>query len=172
MKCILEVKGSNNDEILIAWPYGKALERLGDDQSIKELLKHIHSPELLQNTKFWLIQIIHELEKNWQKTTREWPQPWVSFDGLVQQGQGLIIDKDGKETIVYYDIWQKYAPDPAQYHYLKGIAFSPGRPFFDWLNAENIRLRLEDGTEGKILITQSLNESFIFSSAGPFSSGS
>ena len=166
---ILKIRGSTNEEILKAWPYGKALARLGDDICLRELRKHIHANDLPPNVRFWLTEISRELDKNWQKTMREWPQPWVTYEGQVMEGHGAVIASDGKETPVEYTIWHKPASAPSQYHAWNGIAFLSEGHLLDFNSvAKEFKLVLENSSSGKILITQNHLNWFVFKNQGPF----
>ncbi len=166
---ILKIRGSTNEEILKAWPYGKALARLGDDICLRELRKHIHTNDLPPNVRFWLTEISRELDKNWQKTMREWPQPWVAYEGQVIEGHGAVIASDGKETPVEYTIWHKPSAAPSQYHAWNGIAFLSEGHLLDFNSvAKEFKLVLENSSSGKILITQNHLNWFVFKNQGPF----
>lgn len=167
LKEVLSINGLTNEEIFNAWRYGEALLKLGDDDCMQKLRERIRKPGLPPNLTFWLNEICQELDKNWRKTIRDWPQPWITYKGKVVEGQGMLIYSSGKEIPVRYTIWHKPAQDPSQFDDWNGLAFPINEHFFD-LNIKELQLRLESGDTGKVLITSNHLKWIVFTNQGRF----
>jgi hypothetical protein len=119
------------------------------------------------NLRYWIEQIIKDLEQNWRKTTRDWPDPWFSWGGAIQQGKGKVHLSRRTPIDVEYSIWSHPRAAPSQ------------PPQFEWGGAvwpvplavqdrRRITLELDDGKKGGIVVSRVSGDTWIFLGTGPF----
>lgn len=55
--------------------YDRAPGRIGDDGHSYAIKRHMANLKLPALVRHWLKRIAAQIDKNWEKTTKEWPQP-------------------------------------------------------------------------------------------------
>jgi hypothetical protein len=151
--------GSSNEDILAVWPYGRALTQIGDDSSIQDLRAYL-AEQTQPHVRHWLRTVIQDTEKSWRKATREWPEPWLEWEGAVEEGQGVVFSSDGSESEARYSLWQSPAPTPgAKTAWGGAVWVAPGRLT---LSESGFSLQLSDGRSGRGLATSIRGEEVIF----------
>jgi len=167
---VRRVKGRTNEEILSVWPYAQALVRLGDDACIRELRTDLASPLLPPNVRHWLEQLVEDIDERWRKATQKWPEPWLTWEGAIEEGQGTATSSDGRTLQVRYSIWKQPSPIPSQSHSWGGAAWSMSSSYEVMPLADtNFVMRLEDGREGAAMATNvSSSGPVIFLGQGPY----
>jgi len=167
---VRRVKGRTNEEILSVWPYAQALVRLGDDACIRELRTDLASSLLPPNVRHWLEQIVEGIDERWRKATQKWPEPWLTWEGAIEEGHGTATSPDGRTLQVRYSIWKQPSPIPSQSHSWGGAAWSMSSPYEVMpLVDTNFVMRLEDGREGAAMATNvSSSGPVIFLGQGPY----
>ena len=147
---VLSVKNGSNDEFAKAWRYGDALRQIGDDEALWILRRYLRTHKLPPNVRFWISELIKEIEKEWQKVTQKWPEPWYSWEGVIEDGKGKAHLKDGNIVDVNYSVSYKLASEPSEKHNWEGVFWPiPQLATLKYLEFEN-------GQKKKIFITKSM----------------
>ena len=161
------VKGQTNQEILDAWRYGAALVRIGDDSCIEILREHLGSNSHPPNVRYWIQQIIEDMQETWRKTTQKWPEPWFAWKGAIEEGRGKIHNLRKEAVEINYSIWSQPRAAPSE------------PPRFTWggaiwpvplhiLDVDDGVIELETGRRGKINLTGTTGETATFLGSGPY----
>jgi hypothetical protein len=90
MQRVLAVTGASNREMLATWRYGRALAQVGDDTVSREIRQHSTQSSLPSHVRLWLRRIAKAIDERWQKVMREWPQPWITLEGKIDVGEGML----------------------------------------------------------------------------------
>jgi hypothetical protein len=96
--------------VLKAWKYGRALERVGDDETL-ERLEEQRRGELAPGVRHWLGRIIKKLRTRWDEVTRGWPEPWFARRGRLERVDAMVGDDEAKPKRVSCWLWQVPATD-------------------------------------------------------------
>lgn len=84
------VKGTSDTERFAAFPYGEALKKCGDTESIEGLRTHLREAEPPPNVFAWIRQIIKAIEKAREDSEREVGHGWNAiiehFYGVLESG--------------------------------------------------------------------------------------
>jgi hypothetical protein len=167
LQVILKCRNGTNEEILLNWKYGHALQRVGDDSCIQKLVGHVRRELLPSNVRHWLNMVRKGMEKRWREITQKWPEPWLSWQGTIEEGQGLIRG-EGIEISVRYTLWKQPAPTPSEHSMWGGAAFSS--EFFSLfsLKLDEAELVLSNGQRGMIVISTLMTGQLRFLGNGPY----
>jgi hypothetical protein len=82
-------------DIRQAWRHGEALIRYGDDGARRTLADILNREHLAPNVRHWLIAIAKELGERWEKTTKSWPDPWLTWEGALEEVAGSVSIDEG-----------------------------------------------------------------------------
>jgi hypothetical protein len=118
LECLLDC-GSNNDDILSAFKYGEALSRMGDDGHRKKLQERLSKDDLPPNVRHWYRLIVKEIDDRWKDVTRNWPEPWLSFEGRGEELDGNLTDETGRSYKAHFSLWKPSGDtpmEPEQWH--------------------------------------------------------
>jgi len=74
---VLAVATSETPTLLEAWPYGEALKRLGDDETMYRLWDLEPGAYLPPNVRHWRQRIHEAVEKRWRDAQGKWPKDWA-----------------------------------------------------------------------------------------------
>jgi hypothetical protein len=55
---------------------------------------------------YWLERTREELEKQWKKTTAEWPEPWRHWDAAIERVKGTL-SVGGQDHAVALHLWHR-----------------------------------------------------------------
>jgi hypothetical protein len=159
---IMEVDGLTGDGILSAGCYGQALIQVGDDKTLKLLKKRQKSAEISPNIRHWLSQIVAQLEKEWRKITKKWPDPVVAYSGTIEEANGSMLL--GKKSLeVRFSLWLRPAQRPSEFSSWGGAAWtSDSWEFINIGKHSVVSIELEDGRKAKIHPQQTLGNTLIF----------
>jgi hypothetical protein len=91
--------------LLTAWKYGRALERVGDDE-VLERLEERRRQDLPPGVRHWLGRLIKELRGRWDEVTRGRPEPWFARRGRLERVDVLLGDDEAKTKRVSCWLWQ------------------------------------------------------------------
>lgn len=163
LRIIRRVSGHSNQEILDAWPYGEALTRIGDDSCIHRLRVHLSGSSYPPHVRYWIRQIIKELEKNWRKTTQEWPDPWLPWEGAIERGKGRLAIYENNMVEITYSIWLQPTPTPSGKHDWGGAIWATQA-----MELGHATIELEGGGQGKIDIQYISGGIATFVGNGPY----
>lgn len=85
---VMAVSGTSDSELIAAFPYGEALKRCGDRESIERLRAHLSVSQPPPNVFEWIRQIIKAIEKAYDGVEREVSRGWHAimehFDGVLK----------------------------------------------------------------------------------------
>ncbi|GHP00794.1 hypothetical protein KSF_108410 [Reticulibacter mediterranei] len=150
MMQVLQQQTASSAEVLAAWPYAKALERVGDDTTIRTLRTALLDQELPTHLRHWCQLTLKTMSEGWEQAMKHWPQPATQWTGSLEKGHGFLVFISAKRKIsVEYAVWRDDPESPA------GVASWGGT--FQTENALDLSLdtpllRMEDGRQGKIFI--------------------
>jgi hypothetical protein len=162
---ILNVSGTENLETIGLWRYGEALKQLANDEIIEKLGGKLKNDQNLKpNVRNWYLNIYKGCIERWRKLTQEWPEPWISTSGAIENGKGKVWEKDGKSKEVDYTIWldaQQSLKDTRGW----GGLISLSNSFF---LKDVDTIELTDGRKGKILMRNMFGANLIFTGTGEY----
>ncbi|MDP3245155.1 MAG: HEAT repeat domain-containing protein, partial [bacterium] len=92
--------GAHDDERHVHRKYrtSKALARVGDDEDLRALETLRHDPACPPNVAYWFQRTREELEKQWKKTTAEWPEAWRHWNAAIERVSGTL-STDGHDYV-------------------------------------------------------------------------
>jgi hypothetical protein len=162
------VKIGTDEEMLAAWPYGRALARTGDDGSPRALREHAASHVSHGHIAHWLDRIAEGVTEHWRDVTQKWPDPWYSWDGAIVRGMGKFVSVAGQGVAVEYCVVKEPAKIPTEAHSWHGVAWAtePLIPFTD--SGQEHELILADGSRGQILVSSLSLDKLLFEGKGPY----
>jgi len=77
--------------VLKTYRYARALERLGDDETI-DLIENFLEKNILRSHVGHYLEKLHKaIKKNWKKVTDKWPDPWTHESGFIEEVEAKII---------------------------------------------------------------------------------
>jgi hypothetical protein len=164
LSIVMNVKGETNKEILDAWRYGEALARTGDDSCVQALREHLEKGSHPPNLRYWIGQIIEDMQQNWRKETEKWPEPWFAWEGTIEEGQGKAQISNSETTEVNYSVWCQPAPTPSELGDWGGAMWCTPMS----LESGDGMIELEDGQRGKITVFRISGDIAIFVGSGPY----
>ncbi len=91
--------------VLAAWKYGRALERVGDDQAL-ERIEERRRQDLPPGVRHWLGRIVKKLRSRWDEVTRAWPEPWFARPGRQERVDAAFGDDEARAKPVSCWLWQ------------------------------------------------------------------
>jgi len=100
--------GAHDDERHVHRQYrtSKALARVGDDEDLRALDTLRRDPAYPPNVAYWFERTREELEKQWKKTTGEWPEPWRHWNAAVERVQGTL-SAAGNDHVADLYLWHR-----------------------------------------------------------------
>lgn len=135
------------------YAYGFALQSLGDDGHLHQI-DYANYRVMHPAIRFWLRQIREELQKNWEKKSRDWNL--ISEGAITEATEGTLEASKGNEINV--DVWLWLKPRAG----VRGVSSwggslesKQGTPFELSGNEKGWVLKLEDGRQGRVMIGSS-----------------
>lgn len=100
--------GAREDERHVQKKYrvSKALARVGDDEDLRTLATLFRDPTYPPNVAYWFERTREEMEKQWKKTTGEWPEPWRHWNAAVEHVQGTL-SAAGNDHVADLYLWHR-----------------------------------------------------------------
>lgn len=100
--------GAHDDERHVHKQYrtSKALARVGDDEALRALNRLRRDPVFPPNVAYWFERTREELEKQWKKTTAEWPEPWRHWDAAIERVRGTL-SIGTEDHVVELHLWYR-----------------------------------------------------------------
>jgi hypothetical protein len=138
----------DNASLLAAWKYGRALERVGDDEAL-EHLEERRRGDLPPGVRHWLGRLIKKLRARWDEVTRGWPEPWFARRGRLERVDALVGDDEVRSKRVSCWLWQVPATDLVEFSVWGGWCVEESLP------TEKQTLRVPGRRLATILVTQS-----------------
>jgi len=101
-------------EMFAAYRYGRALTVLGDDDTVQQLKLHLRDSSLPANIRHWIQGLIKKIDKQWNKVSREWPEPWFNLSGVVEEVDGELILDNGRALDCSFSLWRMSRTSPSK----------------------------------------------------------
>jgi hypothetical protein len=95
----------DNPSLLAAWKYGRALERVGDDE-VLERLEERRQEDLPSGIRHWFGRLIKKVRSRWDEVTRGWPEPWFARRGQLERVDATVGDNGATANPVSCWLWQ------------------------------------------------------------------
>jgi hypothetical protein len=111
---VLSVASGSNQAVLSAYRFGRALTKLGDDDTRKRLAFHIASNKLSSNVVYWLNGLIKAIDTRWKQETRKWPEPWFASEGAIEELDGEVILQGGNRYEAHFSLWCLWSASPSE----------------------------------------------------------
>jgi hypothetical protein len=70
--------------------YGRALAKIGDDETLRAIRDLGSKEDVPPNVQNWLRSVGENLESNWRDVTRSWPDPWLPWSGQLEDAEGRV----------------------------------------------------------------------------------
>jgi hypothetical protein len=157
---------SDDRSLLAAWKYGRALERVGDDD-VLERLEDRRRNDLPPGVRHWLGSLIKKLRARWDEVTRTWPEPWFARRGRLEQVDALVGEDEKRAKQVSCWLWQVPATDLVEFSVWGGWSVAGTLP----IGVQT--LRVPGRRPATILVTEAIHSSegagpTYFSGSGPY----
>jgi hypothetical protein len=101
-----------NDWVLQTYALGRALAAIGDDDDLQQLESMSRDRSMPPNVRYWLGLVGRDLEKQWKKTTDQWPQssnPWRHARERFDEG---VVTFDGTRHPASVALWRRRRQTP------------------------------------------------------------
>jgi hypothetical protein len=157
-----------DEDMLAAWPYGRALARTGDDDSPRAIREHAGFHVFHGHVAYWLGRIADGLIEHWKEATQKWPDPWYSWEGAIVRGTGKLTSASGKSVAVEYCVVKEPAKQPTVAHSWHGVAWATEPILSLAFGDRDLELILADGSRGRIVVSTSSLERLLFAGSGPY----
>ncbi len=111
-RCFLTATNSGprdtNWLLLQCYRYGRALIHVGQDDHLKRLQKLARQDDVPAHLRHWINEVIEPLEANWKQVTQKWPQPWLPWEGNIEELDGFVIRGD-ERLRAHFSLWSRPA---------------------------------------------------------------
>jgi hypothetical protein len=162
---VLHLDDTSNEGILAVWPHSQALMKIGDDECRRRILAELKAKQFPPHVKHWFFSIAKGIEEHWRKVTQKWPEPWLPWEGAVEEGEGKVVPPKGKAVQVQYSIWQHASPTPSEPPSWGGAAWPLDALRVNW---EEFTLQLGDGRQGTAINQGVSSQVMTFAGTGPY----
>ena len=165
LAAILDIRSGDTQEMLRVWRYGRALSQVGDDETIAKLEEHLRAKHLRSNVRHFLGRLLKLVEKTWEKTKKNWPEPFVPLSGRARTGTCILKCSDA-EWSARYSIWAKAAQDISHRPAWGGWATLDHLEQMPEVVGKDATLKLEDAQEYTVFVSASLSSGTLTFSGG------
>lgn len=131
-----------DDNALPAYRFARALTKLGDDESIKQIEEFVATRSLRPHVKHWLKKTTGDIKKRWKKVTDKWPEPWSHEQGSIEELNGAIVLPEGKRVDVKLSLWCRRRTRQSDHISWGGVAEEADTPLPFGANTDRIELSL------------------------------
>ena len=138
---------NDNASLLTAWKYGRALERVGDDDAL-DRLEERRGHDVPPGVRHWIGRLIKTLRARWDDVTRSWPEPWFAQRGRLERVDARVGQDDATMKIVSCWLWQVPATDLLEFGVWGGWCVD------EYLPVAMQTLRVPGRQPATILVTQ------------------
>jgi hypothetical protein len=155
------------------WKIANALARAGDDEALSRLRKHLAHGGMAPSTHYLLSRIAKDLEKNWEKATKAWPQSVPAVPGRREQVEGKLAAEE-QYGDVQGTIWHLAAKSQEDGQGWGGTVRTRGDAFYGLAAAfgRTCALLLQDGRVGNVYVIGVSPDGFAtFKGSGAYPSG-
>jgi hypothetical protein len=110
-RIVTERSDDGNAWVSKAFCYGRALTKVGDDETVVAIRDLELNTDVPPNVQNWLRSVREDLESHWQEVTRSWPEPWLPWSGQLEEVPGAVrIGTD--VSPVRLSLWYRRPDDP------------------------------------------------------------
>ncbi len=102
--------------------YARALEKLGDDETIQSINSFVRDNRLSPNVGHYLNRLNKTIKKNWKKVTDKWPEPWEHEKGFIEDIKGTIVIPGTGALEVQLKMCCRYRKNPSKLNDWNAIA--------------------------------------------------
>ncbi len=159
---IKEVKGTSNNEMFAAFPYGEALKRCGDNETIESLTMYLLEEKLPPNVLTWVRQIIKAIEKSRDDNKREISHGW---NAIIEQFDG-ILESNTQKCDATFHLWKVPNEDFSNLGRWGGTvtlgADATGAFVFNLIfGTEHVTVSGDGRCSGEAIVTKTTNNKFL-----------
>ncbi len=108
--------------VLTEYRYGRALTKIGDDESVAKIEEFLATHEIRPNVRHCLQKVISETKENWKKATEKWPEPWSTEQGVLEELDADFLVQDGTPQPARLALWCRYRSGPSNLSEWGGVA--------------------------------------------------
>jgi hypothetical protein len=162
---IFSANSYSNESILGLWPYGQALTQVGDDSCRESLLVELRTQPLPLHVRHWYIVIAKGIQERWRKVTQKWPEPWLPWEGAIEEGEGEVVSGHRTVEDLRYSVWQQPGASPSELSSWGGAIWPVNMLTVGW---GKFTLRLRDGREGRAMVTSHTGNVVQFTGIGSY----
>jgi hypothetical protein len=126
---IVSAAADDNQSIVDAYRYGRALAKIGDDDSVRRIEAVLPTQAFRPNARHWLRKIASEIKMNWKKVTDKWPEPWAHEQGMIEELNGAIVMRNGTPVNAKLSLWCRVRSGPSDLGAWGGVAEDVDRVF-------------------------------------------
>jgi hypothetical protein len=178
---VLKVTRNAKENPTRAWRYGEAVVRWGDDDVLRSMRETLGMP-LAPHVHHWLERIEHDLEEHWDKAIRDWPDPWLMWEGTLEEVSGTIAILEYHPFVeprfvearfalrfveARFALWSKATAPGGRQHAWGGTAWVEDGGYWDGLS-ERVVITLKDGRLGNATLRQHNGGTIVFAGNGPY----
>lgn len=146
--------------VFAAYRYGRALVKIGDDSTARQLRKHLASVDLAGHVKHWIRRIIKDLEQNWSKTTANWPQPWFNRPGVIEEVDGVILVSSQKKLPAHFSLWRLSQTGPSDLGKWGGAAKpAPEVHWSEFLDSDSVGIEIPNRAPATAILSRQFSTS-------------
>ena len=91
LRFVTEADPDPNQWVLSKYASGAALAKIGDDRDMTALEARARRTDVPPNVRHWYARVLKDLERQWQQTTRKWPEPWLPWRGSIEKLRGSFV---------------------------------------------------------------------------------
>ncbi len=102
LEIVLQVGVSGGPDVSDVYRFGRALERLGDDWTVRQLRSQLSNTLLPRHVVHWISRIVDGIENRWRQIVLEWREPSFNWEGTIEEVDGVIRHPTGKEIPVTF----------------------------------------------------------------------
>lgn len=147
------------------WRYGQAVIRWGDDATLRTVREELGKP-LAPHLRHWFRRIEHDLEERWSKAVGAWPDPWLFWDGVLEEAAGTIVF-DNRVIEARFALWQKVTVPGARQITWGGTAWSlTGVPSFE--GHGEVIVEIEGRGTGRAVMKHHAGDTITLVGTGPY----
>lgn len=166
--------GARDDERHVHKTYrvSKALGRVGDDEDLRALGSLLRDPTYPPNVAYWFERTREELEKQWKKTTAEWPEPWRHWNAAIERVRGTL-SSGGHDHVADLYLWHRRGRGA------EGVSGWGGAGQVETMGhalrlahaRDDVTLTIEGRRPARALVVSVTNSEIVLTGNGPYPAG-
>lgn len=147
----LLAKCTSDKGVAKTYKYGRALEKLGDDETIESINSFFTGNVLKPNVGHYLSRLRKTIQKNWKKKTEKWPEPWEHEKGFIEEVSATLLIPGHDPLEVQLKLSCRYRKDPSKLNDWTAIAVAKEGDVSLVFNppTETVEIRIQDRESAK-----------------------